>query len=268
MLVVMSSSMEPTIETGAVVLMRHLDRSPRPGDIVEVDVPIEAREEYGYPAQVLHRVIAVTGDGLVRTKGDHLDDPDPFAVPKSEVHQALFAVVPGAGRLVAFLTSAYGLLWIGAGIVLFMVLPFLDGQRELRLAVSEYGYHLKSHTAIVKSMAAASRELAATAEQLRAALSEVSPAPGNLLALREPEAALRPRSDDEQAGRMLASPRNPTQPTTRLDADGSPLEHAATPLASSVRPRRKPRTEPRNRGSGARHRRRARRGRGRHRQMT
>ncbi len=167
--VVMSSSMEPAIETGAIVLMRHVEGSPQVGDIVSVPVPAEARED-GYPKEVLHRVIEITEDGLLRTQGDNLDKPDPFAVPATAVTKRVVAVIPGAGELVAFMFSPYGLLWIAAGLILFIIMPFFDGQRELKLAVSEYGYHLRSHTQILQSMSVASQELAATTELLRESL--------------------------------------------------------------------------------------------------
>ncbi len=167
--VVMSSSMEPAIDTGAIVLMRHVEGSPRVGDIVAVPVPAEAQES-GYPAEVLHRVIEVTEDGLIRTQGDNLGEPDPFAVPASAVTERVVVVIPGAGQLVAFLFSPYGLLWIAAGFILFVIMPFFDSQNELKAAVSEYGYHLRSHTQILQSMSVASQDLAATAEQLRESL--------------------------------------------------------------------------------------------------
>jgi len=164
--VVMSSSMEPAIDTGAIVLMRHIDDSPKVGDVVAVPVPAEAQAD-GYPAEVLHRVIEITEDGLVRTQGDNLDKPDPFAVPVSSVTKRAVTVVPGAGQLIAFLFSPYGILWMAAGVLLLVVTPFFDGQRELKLAVTEYGYHLRSHTQILQSMSIASQELAATTELFR-----------------------------------------------------------------------------------------------------
>src|SRR4051794_27085250 len=54
---VMSASMTPTIRTGDVVLLKHLDRPPRVGDVVAVSVPDAARSRYGYPAVVIHRVV-------------------------------------------------------------------------------------------------------------------------------------------------------------------------------------------------------------------
>ncbi len=169
--VVMSSSMEPAIDTGSIVLIRGLGGPPKVGDVVPIPVPAEARED-GYPDEVLHRVIEITEDGLVRTQGDNLDKPDPFAVPVSAVTKRVVTVIPGAGELVAFLFSPYGLMWLAAGIFLFVVMPFVDGQRELKLAVAEYGFHLRSHTQILRSMSAASQDLAATTERLRGSLGD------------------------------------------------------------------------------------------------
>ncbi|MEE9298382.1 MAG: signal peptidase I [Acidimicrobiia bacterium] len=168
--VVMSSSMEPAIDTGAIVLIKHVEGPPKVGDVVKVAVPAEAQAE-GYPKEVLHRVIEITEDGLVRTQGDNLDKPDPFALPASAVTQRVVTVIPGAGELIAFLFSPYGLMWMVAGVLLLVVMPFFDGQRELKLAISEYGYHLRSHTEILQSMSVASLELAATTERLRETLA-------------------------------------------------------------------------------------------------
>jgi len=164
--VVMSSSMEPAIDTGAIVLIKHLDGPPEVGDVVTVPVPAEAQAN-GYPDEVMHRVIEITEDGLVKTQGDNLDKPDPFAVPVSAVTERAVTVVPGAGQLIAFLFSPYGLFWMAAGVLLLVVMPFFDGQRELKLAVAEYGYHLRSHTQILQSMSAASQDLAVTTERFR-----------------------------------------------------------------------------------------------------
>ena len=164
--VVMSSSMEPAIDTGSIVLLKHVDGAPEVGDVVTVPVPAEAQAD-GYPTEVLHRVIEITEDGLVRTQGDNLDKPDPFAVPVSAVTERAVTVIPGAGQLVAFLFSPYGIMWMAAGVFLLVVMPFFDGQRELKLAISEYGYHLRSHTQILQSMSLASQDLAATTELFR-----------------------------------------------------------------------------------------------------
>ena len=245
-LVVMSSSMEPYVETGGIVLMKRIEGAPQVGDVVTVRVPSEAMDD-GYPEEVLHRVIEVTDDGLVRTQGDNLDKADPFAVPVSTVTKRAVAVIPGAGDLIAFVFSPYGLLWLAAGVFLFVIMPFRDGQRELKLAIAEYGYHLRSHTEILKSMSLASQELAATTEQLRQSV-----APGSNGSSR----ATMQTGSSPNSGELTALPEPQSEPvntgtTTTTGAD----EPHHLPSAATTR---------RQKRWGARHRRPA----GRHRAST
>ena len=130
MATVLSSSMAPHIRVGDVVLLKSLDgHAPRVGDVVLIHVPMEAQRSYRYPDRVIHRVISVRG-GLVQTKGDNLHQPDPFAVPVGAVHQRVRAVVPSAGRVVGFLLSPFGLVWLAAGVIVLVVMPMVDLQRE------------------------------------------------------------------------------------------------------------------------------------------
>ena len=127
---VMSASMAPSIDTGDVVLLKRLSRAPRPGEVVAVSVPDEARSRFGYPPTVVHRVVRVAADGRVTTKGDARERPDPFSVPSTSIRTRVVATVPGAGRVIAFLTSTMGLLWLAAGAVLLFVLPLVERQRD------------------------------------------------------------------------------------------------------------------------------------------
>src|SRR3954447_195659 len=67
---VMSGSMSPTIDTGDVVVLGHIDGAPHVGDVIAVRVPGAARSRYGYPPQVVHRIVRIAPDGSLRTKGD------------------------------------------------------------------------------------------------------------------------------------------------------------------------------------------------------
>src|SRR5215217_3742487 len=100
---VMSGSMSPTIDTGDVVVMKRIDGAPRVGDIVAVDVPDAARSRYGYPPQVIHRVVHIGADGRLTTKGDARRENDPFAVPLDAVDTKVVTSLPAAGRALAFL---------------------------------------------------------------------------------------------------------------------------------------------------------------------
>ena len=129
---VMSGSMSPTIDTGDVVVMKRIDGAPQVGDIVAVDVPDEARSRYGYPPQVIHRIVRITPQGRVTTKGDARRENDPFAVPLDAVDTKVVTSLPAAGRALAFLTSTLGLVWLGLGALLLVVMPLFDRQRELQ----------------------------------------------------------------------------------------------------------------------------------------
>src|SRR3954451_14849865 len=56
---VMSASMEPTIKTGDIVVLKKLDRAPRVGDVVAVSVPPAIRTRFGYPPVIIHRIIGI-----------------------------------------------------------------------------------------------------------------------------------------------------------------------------------------------------------------
>jgi signal peptidase I len=127
---VMSGSMAPTIDTGDMVLLKKLDGAPRIGDVVTVAVPAEARNRFGYPPVVIHRIVKIDALGTVTTKGDAYAKADPFDVPSSALSTKVVATVPAAGRVFAFLGSTLGLLWLAAGAVLLVGMPLLDRHRD------------------------------------------------------------------------------------------------------------------------------------------
>jgi signal peptidase I len=131
---VMSGSMAPTIKTGDVVVFKRLDGLPHRGDIVDVSVPAKARARYGYPPEVVHRVVRIAADGKITTKGDARPHDDPFTVTRADVNAKVVAHIPAAGRVIAFLMSPMGLLWIAGGAVMLFVLPFLDRRQEMEQA--------------------------------------------------------------------------------------------------------------------------------------
>jgi signal peptidase I len=127
---VMSSSMSPTIKTGDVVLLAHLERPARVGDIVEVNVPDTARGRYGYPPVVIHRIVSISPQGQIQTKGDGRPSKDPFTVSRRLVTNRVVATIPAAGRIFAFLLSPLGLIWLVGGLVLLIGMPLFDRRRD------------------------------------------------------------------------------------------------------------------------------------------
>jgi signal peptidase I len=129
---VMSASMEPTIKTGDIVVLKKLQRAPRIGDIVAVSVPPKIRSRFGYPPVIIHRIVHISDDGVVNTKGDAFKEPDPFDIPTSALHTRVVATVPAAGRVFAFLGSTLGMLWLAGGALLLIGMPMLDHYRSVQ----------------------------------------------------------------------------------------------------------------------------------------
>jgi signal peptidase I len=159
---VMSASMEPTIKTGDVVVLKKLGRPPRVGDVIAVTVPDAARRRYGYPPTVVHRVVSVAPTGAITTKGDARPKPDPFTVSRTAVRARVVLTVPAAGQVFAFLTSTMGLLWLAAGVVLLIGLPLLERQRQTRQAEQDALAGLHDELRTMTQELAALRKVAAT----------------------------------------------------------------------------------------------------------
>lgn len=138
--VVMTGSMEPTIKVGDVVVMGRLDRPAEVGDIVAVHPPQSIQHNLNYPPTVIHRIVKIDPGGKVYTKGDARKQRDPFTEPRDAIKTHVVATIPGVGRIVAFFTSPLGLIWVGLGLLLFVLLPYFELRRDqMELEQAEVG---------------------------------------------------------------------------------------------------------------------------------
>ena len=130
-------SMRPTLQTGELVFLEGVDPNRvHKGDIIAVNVPKEARQKYGLPNRVVHRVIKIeqTPAGpLFQTKGDGNAGPDVFTVHGNELVGRMTGHVPGLGYPLLFFRSTQGKILLGA-IALIVLLYFLIGLFEERQA--------------------------------------------------------------------------------------------------------------------------------------
>ena len=96
--VVRSESMEPTLNMGDVVIIGPVKGQLKPGTIVSY----ERNDDL-----IIHRVIEVDGRYL-QTKGDAVEDPDPWEVSLADVRGVFVFKVPYLGFLTSFVRTSVG----------------------------------------------------------------------------------------------------------------------------------------------------------------
>src|SRR3546814_18396805 len=124
----------------------------------------------------------------------------------------MLTVVPGAGRMVSFVTSPFGLIWIGTGVFMFFIFPVMERKKERHevetvetkeqlqhvvAAVAEYGHQLKSHTEILIALSQAAQDLSAVGIRLD---GSIAPDAATISTTALPEPWARWAEDSEGKG--------------------------------------------------------------------
>lgn len=189
-LLVSGSSMEPTMHAGDIVMSRRVPADQiEVGQVVVFEIPAGAPSSDRLPPRIAHRVTAIRGEGgklVLTTKGDNAD-ADPFKVTTDDLIGVVRGNLGPIGKPLLYMPSGRMLITIGlpllAFVMIFLVTKSAGGagshdndpvppgriRKEfagmrgaldgLTGAVAEYGAHLRSHTAAVKSLAGATDEL-------------------------------------------------------------------------------------------------------------
>lgn len=113
-------SMRPTLQAGDLIVLTGVDpRTLRKGDIVAVNVPKNARDQYGLPGQVVHRIVRIGHDAagglFFVTKGDANSGADVFQTRPGDVVGKLALDIPGAGYPFLFFRSRQGEIFLAVG---------------------------------------------------------------------------------------------------------------------------------------------------------
>jgi len=138
---IFGSSMEPTLQTGSLMIIEPVDPSElEVGDIVVFNVSGLVREYYNYPAVIAHRIIKINQEeGLTfRTKGDNTGE-DPFAIRASAIRGRVGKLIPNLGYPLLFFQSQQGVVFV---IVALSLLTFflyggeiVQGRRKLQRGI-------------------------------------------------------------------------------------------------------------------------------------
>ena len=116
--VVMSGSMEPTIKTGGVVIIKP-ESAYAVGDVVTFGADTKTR------IPTTHRIVAIEREGpnaLYQTKGDANDAPDPVTQRLRDVHGKVILTVPYLGYVLDFAKKPIGfalLVGVPATLIIF-----------------------------------------------------------------------------------------------------------------------------------------------------
>ena len=95
---VRSESMKPAINMGDMVIMAPANGQVSPGEIITYERGNEL---------ITHRVLSIDGDKLV-TKGDAVEDPDPWSVTLSDVRGSYLFRLPYVGYVSNFIKTKPG----------------------------------------------------------------------------------------------------------------------------------------------------------------
>jgi signal peptidase I len=114
--VIRGSSMLPALQTGDLVVARAADDYAI-GDIVAYRV---RAGEIGAGHVVVHRLIG-GGDAGFEVRGDNNDAPDPWHPTRTDIVGRAWIVIPGLGRLIAWIVQPIVAAALGAALVVAFV---------------------------------------------------------------------------------------------------------------------------------------------------
>lgn len=129
---VLTSSMEPTLPPGTLIIIRPVP----PSDLAVGDV-ITYQIESGKPAVVTHRIIGVgyaaSGEVTAQTQGDGSGAPDQQDVRAVQIRGKLWYAIPYLGYVNTWLTGQVRLVLLGViivGLVGYALWMFVSAARD------------------------------------------------------------------------------------------------------------------------------------------
>jgi signal peptidase I len=125
---VSGESMEPTLETGDLVVLQHAD-DYAVGDVIAFEIP---EGSPGAGALVIHRIIGGSADAGFVMQGDNKRAPDEWQPTEDLVAGRLWVHIPGAGNAVAWLKQPAIFGSAAAALVVFFIVLGGDDKKPQR----------------------------------------------------------------------------------------------------------------------------------------
>lgn len=138
-LTVMTSSMEPSLPPGTLIVVRPTDPAEiKPGDVLTYQL------RSGEPTVVTHRVLqqqrTADGEYFFITKGDANPTPDPDPVRAIQVRGTMWYAIPWVGWVAQAVTGdvrAVVVPIVISGLLIYALWMFVSGVRDRRRKASE-----------------------------------------------------------------------------------------------------------------------------------
>jgi signal peptidase len=127
---VTGTSMQPTLETGDLVILQDADDYAT-GEVIAFEIP---EGEPGAGALVIHRIAGGSAEAGFVMQGDNKPAPDEWRPTGDLVHGRLWLHIPGAGTAVAWIRQPAIFASLLAGMVVFFIVLGGGDSRDRRRA--------------------------------------------------------------------------------------------------------------------------------------
>ena len=119
---VLTNSMEPTIKTNSLVLVKTYDDSM---ELQKDDIVVFTAERFGEPVVIMHRFshteVNEQGETIYKTRPEGSNAPDMYETKRDDLLGVYLCHIPYAGKFVLFLKSKFGLLWLCQVVVILLI---------------------------------------------------------------------------------------------------------------------------------------------------
>lgn len=126
---VLTNSMEPTITTHSLVLVKTCDNHMQ---IEKDDIIVFFANRFGETMMIMHRFshteMNEEGELVYKTRPEGSDTPDIYETQREDILGVYLWHIPYIGKLILFLKSSFGLIWICQITVILLVNALLSAK--------------------------------------------------------------------------------------------------------------------------------------------
>ena len=128
---VLTNSMEPTIATHSLVLVKTCDDNMQ---IKKDDIIVFLATRFGEKMTIMHRFshteMNEEGEIVYKTRPEGSNTPDIYETKREDILGVYLWHIPYVGKFILFLKSAFGLIWICQIIVILLINALLSARWE------------------------------------------------------------------------------------------------------------------------------------------